>query len=83
MKKVQVSTGKPLGRIICPHCGNDREFIEIARDVVVTTRYVQNDDGSFSPDESDSDIHGKVGLYCSQCEADVSFFHSHLMEMIF
>ncbi|MCL7488019.1 MAG: hypothetical protein M8357_07595 [Desulfobulbaceae bacterium] len=83
MKKVQVSTGKPLGRIVCPQCGNDREFIELARDVIVTTRYVQNDDGSFTPQESDSEVLGKVGLYCSQCDTDISFFHNHLMEMIF
>jgi len=83
MKKVQVSKGKPLGRIICPNCGNDNEFIEIAREVVVTTRYVQNDDGSFTPEDTDSEVLGKVGLYCSQCEADVSYFHNHLMEMIF
>ena len=83
MKKVQVSKGKPLGRIVCPHCGNDQDFVEVARDVVVTTRYVQNDDGSFTPEESDSEIVGKVGLYCSQCETDVSYFHNHLMEMIF
>ncbi|GAB4338174.1 MAG: hypothetical protein Kow0089_09850 [Desulfobulbaceae bacterium] len=83
MKKVQVSRRKPLGRIICPHCGNDRDFIEVARDVIVTTRYVQNDDGSFTPEETESEILGTVELYCSQCETDVSQFHSHLMEMIF
>ena len=48
MKKVQVSKNKPIGRIVCPHCGNDRDFIEIAHDVVVTSHYVQNDDGSFT-----------------------------------
>jgi len=83
MKKVQVSTSKPLGRIICPSCGNDQEFIEIARDVIVTTRYIQNDDGSFTPEDSESEVLGKVGLYCGQCETDVTSFHNHLMEMIF
>ena len=83
MKKVKVSTGKPLGRIVCPHCGNDREFLEVAQDVVVTTNYIQNDDGSFTPSESDSEVLGKVGLYCSQCDNDVSGFHNQVMEMIF
>jgi hypothetical protein len=82
-KKVKVSTRKPLGRIVCPNCGNDRDFVEVANDVVVTTQYIQNDDGSFTPAESDSEILGKVGLYCSQCDSDVSFFHNHLLEMIF
>ncbi|MFZ5798376.1 MAG: hypothetical protein ACYCYR_04055 [Desulfobulbaceae bacterium] len=83
MKKVQVPAGRPLGRIVCPNCGNDREFLEVAHDVVVTTRYFQNDDGSFSPDESESEVQGKVELYCGQCDADVSMFHSHLLEMMF
>ncbi|MHB8811478.1 MAG: hypothetical protein ACYC9M_15935 [Desulfobulbaceae bacterium] len=83
MKKVQVPAGRPLGRIVCPNCGNDREFVEVARNVVVTTRYVQNDDGSFTPDEGESEVLGKVGLYCSQCDADVSIYHNHLMELIF
>ena len=83
MKKVQVSKGKPLGRVVCPHCGNDHDFIEVARNVVVTTQYVQNDDGSFTPNEGNSEILGKVGLYCNHCDTDVSFFHNHLMEMIF
>lgn len=83
MKKVQVSKGKPFGRIVCPNCGNDRDFIEVANDVVVTTEYIQNDDGSFTPTDTDSEILGKVALYCGQCDNDVSFFHNHLMEMIF
>lgn len=83
MKKVQVPAGRPLGRIVCPNCGNDREFVEVARNVIVTTRYVQNDDGSFTPDEGESEVLGKVGLYCSQCDADVSIYHNHLMELIF
>ena len=83
MKKVQVPAGRPLGRIVCPNCGNERDFVEVARNVVVTTRYVQNDDGSFTPDEDESEVLGKVGLYCAQCDADVSIYHNHLMEMIF
>ena len=83
MKKVQVPAGRPLGRIVCPNCGNDKEFVEVARNVIVTTRYVQNDDGSFTPDEGDSEVLGKVGLYCAQCDADVSIYHNHVLEMVF
>lgn len=83
MKKVQMPSGRPMGRIVCPLCGNDRDFIEIARNVVVTTKYVQNDDGSFTPEEEDSEVRGRIELYCGQCDADVSFFHNHLNEMLF
>lgn len=82
-KKVQVPAGRPLGRIVCPNCGNDKEFVEVARNVVVTTRYLQNDDGSFTPEEGDSEVQGEVNLYCGQCDADISAFHGHLMEMTF
>ncbi len=83
MKKVQVPAGRPLGRIVCPHCGNDREFVEVARNVIVTTTYIQNDDGSFTPEHGDSDVHGNVGLFCGRCDADLTTFYNHLMEMIF
>ena len=83
MKKVQVPSGRPLGRLVCPHCGNDREFVEVARNVTVTTTYLQNDDGSFSPEQGDSEVQGDVGLYCAHCDTDLSSFHNHLMEMIF
>ena len=80
---VRVPSGIPLGRIVCPDCGNDSEFIEVARNVIVTTRYVQNGDGSFSNEEGESEIMGKVGLYCSECECDVSRYHAHVLEMSF
>lgn len=83
MKKVHVPAGRPLGRIVCPNCGNDRDFVEIARNVIVTTTYLQNEDGSFTPDEGESDVLGKVGLFCGLCDSDLSFFHNHLSEMIF
>lgn len=83
MKKVRRPSGQPIGRIICPHCSNDRDFIEIARDVIVSTRYVQNKDGSFTPEDSETEIAGKVGLYCGQCNTDLSLFYNHLLEMTF
>ncbi|MDW7774357.1 MAG: hypothetical protein SCH71_15835 [Desulfobulbaceae bacterium] len=82
-KKVNIPSGQSLGRIICPECGNDRYFIEVARDVIVTTRYLQNDDGSFTPEENDTEIVGKVGLYCGECNADLTMFYNHLQEMTF
>ncbi len=82
-KKVNVPSGQPIGRIACPSCGNDRNFIEVARDVIVTTSYVQNMDGSFTPEDNDTEIVGKVGLFCGQCNADLSAFINHLQEMTF
>lgn len=82
-KKVHIPPGQPIGRIACPACGNDQDFIEVARDVIVTTRYVQNPDGSFTPEDNDTEIVGKVGLFCGQCNADLTIFHNHLQEMTF
>ena len=70
-------------RIICPHCGNDRNFYEIAEDVTLTTRYVQNCDGSFTPHSDDSRILGDVKLYCEECQADLIEFHNRFLEMLF
>ena len=83
MKKVQVPAGQPIGRIKCPTCGNDRDFIEVSRDVIVSTHYYQNDDGSFTPEEDENEVVGKVALYCGVCNANLSFFHNHLLEMTF
>ena len=83
MSKVQIPAGKPAGRITCPHCGNVKDFVEIASNVLVTSRYVQNRDGSFSPIENETEFTGDVRLFCGQCSADVSEFHAHFQEMIF
>ncbi len=70
-------------RIICPHCGNDWYFFEIAENVMITTRYIQNPDGSFTPQSDDSRIQGDVKLYCGECQADLSQFHNRFVEMLF
>ncbi|HID97265.1 MAG TPA: hypothetical protein EYP57_03625 [Thermodesulfobacteriaceae bacterium] len=70
-------------RITCPICGNDWHFFEIAEDVMLTTRYVQNPDGSFTPRNDDSRILGEVKLYCGECKADISQFHDRFIEMLF
>ncbi len=83
MKKLQIPTGQTTGRLVCPECSNDKDFFEIADDVIVTSHYVQNDDGSFTPEESDTEILGEIRLYCGSCNADVTHFHKYFLEMIF
>jgi DNA-directed RNA polymerase subunit M/transcription elongation factor TFIIS len=83
MKKVQIPSGEPAGRIACQQCGNANEFVEIAENVLVTTRYRQNSDGSFTPEESDTEIFGTVKFVCGVCGADLTRFHSHFLEMSF
>jgi hypothetical protein len=73
----------PVNRISCPKCGNDEEFIEIAENVILTTLYTQNQDGSFTPEEDDSQVLGALKLICAHCEADLSHFHSRFAEMLF
>ena len=70
-------------RIICPYCGNEKCFYEIAEDVMLTTRYIQNPDGSFTPHSDESRILGEVKLYCGECQADLSKFHDRFLEMLF
>ncbi len=70
-------------RIVCPKCGNDWHFFEIAENVMLTTRYIQNPDGSFTPQSDESSILGEVKLYCAECQEDLSRFHNRLVEMLF
>lgn len=73
----------PANRIVCPECGNDEDFVEVAENVIITTLYTQNQDGSFTPEEDDSQVLGSLKLICVQCEADLSQFHSRFAEMLF
>ncbi|MGQ9500356.1 MAG: hypothetical protein ACUVQ6_08500 [Dissulfurimicrobium sp.] len=50
---------------------------------MLTTRYMQNPDGSFTPQSDESRILGEVKLYCAECQTDMSKFHSRFMEMLF
>lgn len=70
-------------RIICPDCGNNKEFLEVSEGVVLTTRFVQNDDGSFSQELDDSQVLGEVKFYCGDCGADLTQFHKRFLEMLF
>ena len=74
---------KNVMRIKCPRCGNDSDFLEVADGVVLTTRYVQNEDGSFSQEGDESQILGEIKFYCSECNADLTEFHQRFLEMLF
>ncbi len=70
-------------RVVCPMCGNDWHFYEVAEDVMLTTRYIQNADGSFTPQSDESSILGEVKFFCGECNTDLTKFHNRLMEMLF
>lgn len=72
-----------LALIKCPHCGNDSDFLEVADNVVLTTHYRQNRDGSFTQESDESQIMGEIRLYCGECHHDLSHFHSRFLEMLF
>ncbi|MBC8208747.1 MAG: hypothetical protein H8E79_06235 [Desulfobulbaceae bacterium] len=79
----QQNTIQNVNRLSCPVCGNDTDFFEVADDVVITTHYTQNEDGSFSQQEDNSQILGQVRLICGECQADLSAFHDRFSEMVF
>ena len=70
-------------KITCPVCGNDTEFLEVADEVVLTTRYIQNEDGSFSEEGDDSQVMGEVRFLCGECQTDLSQFHQRFLDMLF
>ncbi len=72
-----------LALIKCPNCGNDSDFLEVADDVILTTHYRQNHDGSFTQEGDESQIMGEIKLFCGECNADLSRFHSRFLEMLF
>lgn len=73
----------PNRRILCPTCGNDSEFLEVADGVILTTRYMQNEDNSFTQEGDESQILGEIRLYCGECNSDLSSFHQRFLEMLF
>ena len=70
-------------RLICPNCGNDESFFELANDVLLTSHYTQNSDGSFSHDSDTTQVNGDVLLFCGSCQEDLSSYHQRFKEMIF
>lgn len=67
----------------CPHCDNETDFFEITDDVITTTHYVQNKDGSFTLENKSAQSLGDVKLFCGNCEEDLTSFHQRFSEMIF
>lgn len=76
-------TKKNYQLITCPECGNNSDFFEVADGVILTTRYIQNNDGSFSQDGDESQILGEIRLFCAECNNDMSQFHQRFVEMLF
>lgn len=70
-------------RIVCPQCGNDSDFFEVADGAILTTRYIQNEDGSFSQEGDESQILGEIRFFCAECNADLSLHHQRFVEMLF
>jgi hypothetical protein len=70
-------------KISCPVCGNDEDFFEIADGVILTSRFLQNEDGSFSRDGDESQILGEIKFFCGECESDLTPFHQHFLDMLF
>ncbi|MFC1843205.1 hypothetical protein ACFLZ5_00245 [Thermodesulfobacteriota bacterium] len=79
----KVTTLPSAQRINCPECSNNKEFLEVSDGVILTTRFIQNSDGSFSQELDDSQVLGQVKLYCGDCGADLTQFHKRFLEMLF
>ena len=78
-----VATFPSTQRITCPECSNNKEFLEVSDGVILTTRFLQNNDGSFSQELDDSQVLGQVKFYCGDCGADLTHFHKRFLEMLF
>ena len=70
-------------RLVCPVCGNDEDFFEVADGVILTSRFIQNEDGSFTQDGDESEIMGEIKFFCGECESDLTRFHKHFLDMLF
>ena len=70
-------------RIVCPTCGNDADFFEVADGVILTTQYCQNNDGSFTQDGDESQILGDIKFFCGECNTELVQFHQRFVEMLF
>jgi DNA-directed RNA polymerase subunit M/transcription elongation factor TFIIS len=82
-KNMHLKDHQAANLISCPSCGNDEDFFEVAENVIITTHYLQNPDGSFTPEEDSSQILGPVRLICGECEEDLTAFHQRFTEMLF
>ncbi len=77
------SSHAKAAKISCPICGNDEDFLEVANGVILTSRYIQNEDGSFTLDGDESDILGEVKFFCGDCGADLTPYQQHFLDMLF
>ncbi len=77
------SSPTKTAKISCPVCGNDEDFLEVANGVILTSHYLQNDDGSFILDDDESDIMGEVKFICGDCGADLAAYQQHFLDMLF
>ncbi len=82
-KSKKVATFPNTQRITCAECNNNKEFLEVSDGVILTTRFIQNKDGSFSQELDDSQVLGQVKFYCGDCGADLTRFHKRFLEMLF
>ena len=65
-------------KLVCPYCGNDEEFFEVAENAYVVVHFLQNEDGTFVPMEENMEITGVVKFYCGRCQADLSHLRDRL-----
>lgn len=79
----KIRTPGIANRLTCPTCGNDEIFFELADDVLLTSHYTQNSDGSFSHDSDTTQVNGEVLFFCGSCQEDLSEYHQRFREMIF
>ncbi len=80
---VPVNVTGIANRLTCPVCGNDEVFFELANDVLLTSYYIQNSDGSFTHDGDSTQVNGDVLLFCGSCQEDLTQYHQRFREMIF
>ena len=80
---VRRPVGEPLGKIICPRCGNSTHFMEQFESVLVSTVYRQNLDGSFTPVEQHCEAEGDRTFLCGECGYDMTPIHEHFRDMSF
>lgn len=64
-------------KIVCPYCGNQEEFYEVAENALMVVHYLQNEDGTFVPLDENMEA-GAIKFYCGRCQADLSHLRDRL-----
>ena len=78
-----MSAHNKTAKISCPNCGNDEDFLEVADGVILTSRFIQNEDGSFSQEGDESEILGEIKFFCGDCGIDLTEYYHHFLDMLF